>query len=99
MKRFDGRTVLVTGAARGQGRAHAVSFAREGANVAICDICADIGTVPYDLGTESDLAETVRLCEAEGATVISDRVDVRDFNQVQAFADRALAQFGKIDVA
>jgi SDR family mycofactocin-dependent oxidoreductase len=98
MKRFEGRTVLVTGAARGQGRSHALHFAREGADVAICDICDDIGTVPYDLSTESDLAETVRLCEAEGAGVLSDRVDVRNWDEVDAFAQRALARFGQIDV-
>ena len=62
------------------------------------DICADVGTVPYGLSSASDLAETVRLCEAEGATVISERVDVRDYDQVKAFADRALKELGKIDV-
>ena len=98
MGRFEDRVVFITGAARGQGRAHAVAFADEGADVAICDICADVGTVPYELATESDLAETVRLCEAAGADVLADRVDVREFGQVQAFADRATERFAKVDV-
>ncbi|MBU6330548.1 MAG: SDR family NAD(P)-dependent oxidoreductase, partial [Acidobacteria bacterium] len=62
----QGRVALVTGAARGQGRAHAVALAREGADVVVCDIAADIATVPYPLGTEAELAETVALVEATG---------------------------------
>jgi SDR family mycofactocin-dependent oxidoreductase len=96
--RFDDRTVFITGAARGQGRSHAAAFAREGANLALSDICADIGTVPYRLGRDSDLAQTVRLCEAAGASVLSARVDVRDYQQVSGFADRTLEAFGQIDV-
>lgn len=98
MRRFEGKAVLVTGAARGQGRSHAIHFAREGADVAVCDICAQVATVPYEMSTEGDLAETVRLCEAEGARVVSDQVDVRDYEQVDAFARRVLSELGKIDV-
>jgi SDR family mycofactocin-dependent oxidoreductase len=98
MSRFDGKQVFITGAARGQGRSHAVAFAREGADLAVSDICADVATVPYGLSRDDDLAETVRLCEAEGATVISDSVDVREYDQVKAFADRALEELGQIDV-
>ena len=72
-------------------------FAREGASVAISDIGQDIATVPFGLSADQDLAETARLCEAEGARVLADRVDVRDLAQVQAFADRTLTEFGKID--
>jgi SDR family mycofactocin-dependent oxidoreductase len=99
MRRFEGRTVLVTGAARGQGRSHALLFAREGASLALCDICEDVGTVLYGLGTEEELAETARMCQAEGAKVIAERVDVRSYPEVEAFVDRAVAEFGKVDVA
>jgi SDR family mycofactocin-dependent oxidoreductase len=98
LRRFEGRTVFITGAARGQGRSHAVNFAREGADLAISDICHDIDTVPYELSAERDLAETVNLCEAEGARVTSAVVDVRDYGQVEAFAAAALEVYGKIDV-
>jgi SDR family mycofactocin-dependent oxidoreductase len=97
-KRFEGKSVFLTGAGRGQGRSHAVHFAREGADLAISDICRDVATVPYGLSREDDLAETKRLCEAEGARVISDRVDVRDYEQVATFANRALEELGRIDV-
>jgi SDR family mycofactocin-dependent oxidoreductase len=96
--RFEGKAALVTGAARGQGRSHAVALAREGADVAVCDICADIGSIPYGLGTTSDLDETVRLIEAEGRRAVRGEVDVRSWDQVHEFADRAVAELGKIDV-
>jgi SDR family mycofactocin-dependent oxidoreductase len=98
MRRFEGKTALITGAAHGQGRSHAIGFAREGADVAICDIAEQIGWIPYPLGTGDELEETRRLCEAEGARVIVERVDVRDYGQVKAFVDRAAAELGKIDV-
>src|SRR5207302_4731214 len=98
MTRFEGKTVLITGAARGQGRSHAVAFAREGADVAVCDICADIDTIPYGLGKASDLDETVRLIEAEGRRAVRGEVDVRSAEQIKAFADRAASELGKIDV-
>lgn len=98
MRRFEGRTVVVTGAARGQGRSHAIAFAREGADVAILDVCAQVATVPYAMATEDDLAETVRLVEAEGGRVISGVVDVRDYDAVDAFARSVLDARGKIDV-
>lgn len=97
-KRFTDRVVFITGAARGQGRSHALAFAREGANLALLDIGAQIATIPYPLGTTDDLADTVRACEAEGATVVHGQVDVRDYGQVEAFAQRALAELGRIDV-
>jgi SDR family mycofactocin-dependent oxidoreductase len=99
MSRFTGRSVVITGAARGQGRAHAVAFAKEGANVAICDIGADIATAPIPMGTMDELAETARLCEAEGAQVVSAQVDVRDADAVQRWTDSANDAFGQIDVA
>lgn len=99
MKRFEGRTVLITGAARGQGRSHAVAFAEEGADVAISDACVRIDSVPYGLAGPEDLDETRVRCEEAGARVVVERVDVRDLAAVQAFADRTVHELGKIDVA
>jgi SDR family mycofactocin-dependent oxidoreductase len=97
-RHFDGAGVLITGAARGQGRSHAVAFAREGADVAICDICADVDTVPYQLGRDTDLDETAALCEAAGARVVRRKVDVRDYAEVEGFAGEAIDAFGKVDI-
>jgi SDR family mycofactocin-dependent oxidoreductase len=97
-KRFEGKVAFITGAARGQGRSHALNFAREGAAVAVSDICADVASVPYGLSKDGDLEETVRLCEAEGVRAISARVDVRDYEQVAAFAARTRDELGEIDV-
>src|SRR4051794_10689325 len=96
MTQFEGHSVVITGAARGQGRAHAVAFARHGADVAICDIGADIATAPIAMGTMEELAETARLCEAEGARVVSAQVDVRDPLAVQAWVDQAVETFGTV---
>ena len=78
MSRFNGKTVVITGAARGQGRAHAVAFAREGANVVLSDLSAgSIDSVPYALGQLSDLEHTLGLVQAEGATGIVSTGDTR----------------------
>jgi SDR family mycofactocin-dependent oxidoreductase len=97
-RRFEGKTAFITGAARGQGRAHAVAFASEGANIAVSDICEDIATAGYELGSEADLAETVRICEEQEARTISAKVDVRDFAAQEAFAQRTAAELGGIDI-
>jgi SDR family mycofactocin-dependent oxidoreductase len=98
MSRFEGKTVLITGAARGQGREHAVAFAREGADVAICDICKDVATIPYALSRRSDLDETARHTEAEGGKTVVGEVDVRVWDQMKEFVDRAASELGQIDV-
>jgi SDR family mycofactocin-dependent oxidoreductase len=98
MRRFEGKSVLITGAARGQGRSHALGFAREGASVAVCDICRDVASIPYPLGSRSDLDETARLVEAEGGKAVVGEVDVRVWEQVQGFVDRAAGELGSIDV-
>lgn len=66
MGEFDNTVAVVTGAARGQGRSHAVALAQQGADVIVVDICADLTAIPYALGTEAELAETVRLVESAG---------------------------------
>ena len=76
---LEGRVAFVTGAARGQGRAYAVRLAQDGADVIISDICAPVSqTIPYPGATPDDLAETVRLIEAEGRKVLARQVDIRD---------------------
>ena len=94
---LDGKVVLITGAGRAQGRAHAVVSAREGADVIVTDIDADIATVPYGLGTKEDLAETVSLVEKQGRRAISAIVDVRSQQALDDAVARGIAEFGKID--
>ena len=98
MGRFTDKIVLVTGAARGQGRSHAVRLATEGADVIALDICHDIESVAYDLATPADLAETARLVTEQGRRVVTTEVDVRDGVAVaRAVADGA-RQLGGVDV-
>ncbi|WZH52434.1 MAG: mycofactocin-coupled SDR family oxidoreductase [Nocardioides alkalitolerans] len=95
---IEGRVALVTGAARGQGRAHAVRLAREGADVIVVDICAQIATVPYPLATREDLDETVRLVEAEGRRAHALVVDVRELADLEAGVAAAVAELGPIGI-
>jgi SDR family mycofactocin-dependent oxidoreductase len=97
MGRFDGKVVLITGGARGQGRSHAVRFAQEGADVAFCDIAAQLETVPYPMSTPDDLAETVRLVEDLDRRCVAVQADVRDRGQLDAFAEQARTELGRID--
>jgi len=96
---FSGETVLITGAAHGQGRSHAVAFAKAGADVALCDIGHDVDTIYYSMGTSDELEETAELCRAHGVKVVTQICDVRDDTQVQAFVDDAVGNLGKIDIA
>ena len=98
MSELAGKTALVTGAGRGQGRTHAVALAREGANVVVTDLHQDISPVPYTLASEDDLAETVSLVEAEDVRALSLTVDVRDSAQLEQAAERAVAEFGSLDI-
>jgi SDR family mycofactocin-dependent oxidoreductase len=83
MGKLEGKTAFITGAARGQGRAHATRLAAEGANIVAVDICADIATIPYPLGTRADLDETCRLVEKEGTRASAQIGDVRDSRQLR----------------
>lgn len=96
--RFEGKVAFVTGAARGQGRNHAVRLAEEGADLVLLDRCADIDSIGYDLATPDDLAETVRRIEALDRRVVAGQVDIRDGDKVRALVDRAVADLGKLDV-
>ncbi|MCJ0979417.1 mycofactocin-coupled SDR family oxidoreductase [Rhodococcus sp. ARC_M12] len=95
---LDGKTVLITGGARGQGRAHALVSAREGADVILVDIADQIATVPYAMAKESDLAETVKQVEALDRRALSVVADVRDQSQMDTAVASGIAEFGKIDV-
>jgi len=95
---FAGRVAVITGGARGQGRSHAVELARQGADIAVVDRCADLDTVTYPLATPDDLAETVRLVEAEGRHCISAVADVRDLEAMIAFVDGVAGEFGSVDI-
>ncbi|WP_020608200.1 SDR family oxidoreductase [Actinokineospora enzanensis] len=96
--RLAGKTAVVTGAARGIGRACAAAFAEEGADLVLVDIAADLLGVPYPLGSASQLAHTADLCRAHGVAVHTEVVDIRDMAAVRAVADAAEERFGRIDV-
>lgn len=93
-----GKVALITGAARGQGRAHAVRLAEEGADIIAVDICAPVETIPYEGATEADLAETVKLVEALDRRIVARQADVRDFAALKAAVDEGVAALGKLDV-
>jgi SDR family mycofactocin-dependent oxidoreductase len=97
MGSLDGRVVFITGAARGQGRSHAVMCAEEGANIVGIDICEDLEVVPYKLGTAEELEETARLVEKTGQEMLFQKADVRDKAALQATFDAGVQQFGHID--
>ena len=97
--RVAGKRVLITGAARGLGRSHAVRLAEEGADLVLIDICRSLPQIDYPLATEDDLAETVRLVADLGRRCISHIVDVRDEAALRAAVDDGVAQLGGLDGA
>ncbi len=94
---MEGKVAFVTGAARGQGRSHAVRLAEEGADVIAIDLCADIADVPYSLSTRDDLDETVRQVEALGRRIVARVVDVRDFEAIAAALREGVDELGRLD--
>lgn len=98
MGRVQGKVAFVTGAARGQGRSHAVRLAQEGAEIIAVDVCQSFGTVPYDGATEADLAQTVKEVEALDRRIVARQADVRDLASLQGVVDEGLSQFGHIDI-
>ncbi|MFE9320916.1 mycofactocin-coupled SDR family oxidoreductase [Nocardia sp. NPDC052278] len=98
MGRVQGKVAFVTGAARGQGRSHAVKLAEEGADIIAVDICRDIATIQYSLSRPEDLEETTRLVEKTGRRIIAEQADVRDRAQLAAVIERGIAEFGHLDI-
>ncbi|MFJ2115357.1 MULTISPECIES: SDR family oxidoreductase [unclassified Streptomyces] len=97
--RLHGKSVLVTGAARGLGRATALACAAEGADLTLVDICADLPGVPYPLGTPGQLEHTAALCREAGAAVLTATADIRDLRAVREAVALATDRYGRIDVA
>jgi SDR family mycofactocin-dependent oxidoreductase len=95
---LDGKVVFITGGARGQGRAHALVSAREGADIVVVDIGEDIASVPYALGAKDELEETVRLVEGLGRRALGIVADVRSQQALDDAVARTIATFGKLDV-
>ena len=95
--RLDGKVAFITGVAGGQGRAHAVRLASEGANIGGIDICSQIESVEYPMATKDDLDETVRLVEETGQRMIGRVGDVRDRSSIEAAYAETFGEFGRID--
>lgn len=98
MQRLGGKVAVITGAARGQGRSHAVHLADEGADIIALDICDDIATNGYPLATRADLEETAKLVEKSGRRVITAVVDVRERISLKKAIDQAVAELGGLHV-
>lgn len=98
MGELDNTVALVTGAARGQGRCHAVALAAEGADIIAIDRCADIESIPYPLATKEDLDETADLVRATGRQVVTAIADVRSLSDLQAAVRTGTAELGELDI-
>ena len=96
--KLEGKVAFITGAARGQGRSHAIRLAQEGANIIAVDICQQIDTVPYPMATPGDLAETVKEVEALDRRIVATRADVRDEAGLKAAFDAGVAELGPVDI-
>ncbi|WP_284742473.1 mycofactocin-coupled SDR family oxidoreductase [Amycolatopsis sp. RTGN1] len=96
--RVEGKVAFITGAARGQGRSHAVRLAQEGADIIAVDVCAQLDSVTIPLATPEDLAETAALVEKEGRRVVTTQVDVRDYDALKAAVDDGVAKLGRLDI-
>ncbi|KXF56437.1 3-ketoacyl-ACP reductase [Rhodococcus sp. SC4] len=97
-RKLQGKVALITGAARGQGRSHALRLAREGADIIAVDICKQIDSVTYAMSTPGDLAQTVAEVEALGRRIVSAEIDVRDSTSLQKAVDEGAAELGSLDI-
>jgi len=96
--RVEGKVAFITGAARGQGRSHAIRLAEEGADIIAVDICDQVGSVPYPLAAPEDLAETVKEVEALDRRIVATQADVRDFAGLKKALDDGVAELGRLDI-
>ena len=96
--RVEGKVAFITGAARGQGRSHAVRLAQEGADIIAIDVCESIPGVPYPLATEKDLAQTVKEVEALDRRIVAAKADVRDFARLREVLDEGVRELGRLDI-
>src|SRR3954454_18694196 len=94
--RVEGKVAFITGAARGQGRAHAVRLAQEGADIIAVDICKQIDSVRIPLSTPEDLAETADLVKAQNRRIYTAEVEVRDYDAPKAAVDTGVHQLGRL---
>jgi SDR family mycofactocin-dependent oxidoreductase len=99
MGTLDGKVAFITGAARGQGRSHAVRLANDGADIIALDICEDIATMDYPNANDDDLRATVKLVEELGRRIIARKADVRDASAVEKVVEEGFAAFGRVDIA
>jgi (+)-trans-carveol dehydrogenase len=98
MGRVEGKVAFITGAARGQGRSHAVRLAEEGADIVAIDLCAQVDSVTYPMATPDDLLETVAQVEALDRRIVASHADVRDYAQLSSALNEAVAELGRLDI-
>jgi SDR family mycofactocin-dependent oxidoreductase len=98
MGKLEGKVAFITGAARGQGRSHAIRLAQEGADIIAVDLCGQIDSVPYPMSTPDDLAETVSNIEALDRRIVAVQGDTRDLDALVAAAEKGVAELGPIDI-
>jgi (+)-trans-carveol dehydrogenase/(-)-trans-carveol dehydrogenase len=96
--RVEGKVAFITGAARGQGRSHAIRLAQEGADIIAVDICEDVDGIPYGGATEEDLAQTVKEVESLDRRIVATKADVRDYVALKQALDEGVAELGRLDI-
>lgn len=96
--RVEGKVAFITGAARGQGRTHAVRLAEEGADIIAVDLCEQVGTISYPMATPEDLEETVRQVEDLDRRIVATQADVRDYEALDRALSDGISQLGRLDI-